>query len=197
MLWPLRCADAKFRPTATLEQVDRDLESFTSSSLTTAGHRQHHAFLVTYRPLFMRDMSCGGPYFSKLLLNAIYFSVAKFSKRPEVFDDVDDPRTAGLRFLRRVKELLGEALDKSRIPTIQALLLLSSSLFALGWQSAPWVYSGIAFRMLSDLGLNHDWRSRVVKGGEVEPADLEIRRRLVWAAFGAMASHLDRRSLGS
>ncbi|KAK4054715.1 hypothetical protein OIV83_000639 [Microbotryomycetes sp. JL201] len=146
-------------------------------------NRQHHAFLITYRPLFMRDMACSGPYFSKLLLNAIYFSVAKFSKRPEVFDDVNDPRTAGLRFLRRVKELLGESLDKSRIPTIQALLLLSSSLFALGWQSAPWVYSGIAFRMLSDLGLLHDWRSRVVQGGEVEPADLEIRRRLVWAAF--------------
>ncbi|KAM0793011.1 hypothetical protein ACM66B_000503 [Microbotryomycetes sp. NB124-2] len=146
-------------------------------------NRQHHAFLITYRPLFMRDMAGGGPYFSKLLLNAIYFSVAKFSKRPEVFDDVNDPRTAGLRFLRRVKELLGESLDKSRIPTIQALLLLSSSLFALGWQSAPWVYSGIAFRMLSDLGLLHDWRSRVVQGGDFEPADLEIRRRLVWAAF--------------
>lgn len=146
-------------------------------------NRQHHAFLITYRPLFMRDMACGGPYFSKLLLNAIYFSVAKFSKRPEVFDDVNDPRTAGLKFLRRVRELLGESLDKSRIPTIQALLLLSSSLFALGWQSAPWVYSGIAFRMLSDLGLHHDWRSRVVQGGQVEPADLEIRRRLVWAAF--------------
>ncbi|KAK4058201.1 hypothetical protein OIO90_000940 [Microbotryomycetes sp. JL221] len=146
-------------------------------------NRQHHAFLITYRPLFMRDMACGGPYFSKLLLNAIYFSVAKFSKRPEVFDDVNDPRTAGMRFLRRVKELLGESLDRSRIPTIQALLLLSSSLFALGWQSGPWIYSGVAFRMLTDLGLLHDWKHKVVAGGEFEPADLEIRRRLVWAAF--------------
>jgi hypothetical protein len=35
-------------------------------------NRQHHSFLLTYRPAFMRDMACGGPYFSKILLNAIY-----------------------------------------------------------------------------------------------------------------------------
>lgn len=34
-------------------------------------NRQHHAFCITYRPAFMRDMASGGPYFSKLLLNAV------------------------------------------------------------------------------------------------------------------------------
>jgi hypothetical protein len=24
-------------------------------------NRQHHAFLITYRPLFMRDWACNGP----------------------------------------------------------------------------------------------------------------------------------------
>lgn len=54
--------------------------------------------------------------------------------------------------MRRIKELLGEALDQSSIPTCQAMLLLSSSLFALGQQSAAWVYSGIAIRMILDMG---------------------------------------------
>ena len=97
-------------------------------------------------------MASAGPYFSKLLLNAIFFSVSKFSTRPEVYDDPNDQKTAGKRFLRRVRELLGQALDQSSIPTIQAMLLLSSSLFALGHTSAAWLYSGIAFRMIMDLG---------------------------------------------
>jgi hypothetical protein len=102
--------------------------------------------------VFTRDMATGGPYFSRLLLNAIFFSVSKFSDRPEVYDDPNDQQTAGRRFLRRVKELLGEALDQSSIPTMQAMLLLSSSLFALGHQSAAWLYSGIATRMIFDMG---------------------------------------------
>ena len=97
-------------------------------------------------------MACGGPYFSHLLLNAIFFSVSKFSNRPEVYDDPSDQRTVGNRFLRRIKQLLGEALDQSSIPTIQAMLLLSSSLFALGNQSAAWLYNGIALQMIFDLG---------------------------------------------
>jgi hypothetical protein len=97
-------------------------------------------------------MACGGPYFSHLLLNAIFFSVSKFSNRPEVYDDPSNQQTAGKRFLRRIKQLLGEALDQSTIPTIQAMLLLSSSLFALGNQSAAWLYNGIALQMIFDLG---------------------------------------------
>lgn len=102
--------------------------------------------------VFTRDMATGGPYFSHLLLNAIYFSVSKFSNRIEVYDDPSVQKTAGNRFLRRAKQLLGEALDQSSIPTIQAMLLLSSSMFALGHQSAAWLYHGIAIQMIFDLG---------------------------------------------
>ena len=106
-------------------------------------NRQHHAFLLTYRPAFMRDMACGGPYFSKLLLNAIFFGAAKFSDRVELRSDPNDPGSSGHVFLDRVKALLGEAMDRSRITTIQALLLMASSLFALGSQEAAWLYSGL------------------------------------------------------
>ncbi|KAG5928789.1 hypothetical protein E4U42_008044 [Claviceps africana] len=144
-------------------------------------NRQHHSFLSTYRPAFMRDMACGGPYFSKLLLNAIFFGAAKFSPRLQLRKDPDDVRTAGWMFRGRVRELLGSALDRSSITTIQALLQMTTSLFALGDErSAAWLYAGLAFRMIIDLGMHVDLsRTGVCLSDE----DLEIRRRVFWAAF--------------
>lgn len=147
-------------------------------------NRQHHAFLVTYRPAFMRDMACNGPYYSKLLLNAIYFGASKFSSRPEVRRDPDDVRTAGWLYRQRVRELLGGALDRSDITTIQALLVMASSLFALGDErSAAWLYAGTAFRMIIDLGMHVDG-SRLPNNRRFSDEDLEIRRRVFWGAFG-------------
>ena len=146
-------------------------------------NRQHHSFLITYRPAFMRDMATGGPYFSKLLLNAIYFGASKFSNRPEVRRDPDDVRTAGWTFRQRVKELLGGALDRSEITTIQALLVMTSSLFALGDErSAAWLYAGTAFRMIIDLGMHVD-ATMLSNMRRLSDEDIEIRRRVFWGAF--------------
>jgi hypothetical protein len=140
-------------------------------------NRQHHSFLVTYRPAFMRDMACAGPYFSKILLNAIYYGASKFSPRLELRKDPSDVRTAGWQFRSRVRDLLGQALDHSEITTIQALLQMSNSLFALGdEQSAAWVYAGTAFRMLVDLGLHVD-ATLMPNMHRLSEEDLEIRRR--------------------
>lgn len=140
-------------------------------------NRQHHSFLVTYRPAFMRDMACNGPYFSKILLNAIYYGASKFSPRLELRKDPEDVRTAGWQFRNRVRDLLGQALDHSEITTIQALLQMSNSLFALGdEQSAAWVYAGTAFRMLVDLGLHVD-ATLLPNMHRLSEEDLEIRRR--------------------
>jgi hypothetical protein len=144
-------------------------------------NRQHHSFLITYRPAFMRDMACKGPYFSKLLLNAIYFGASKFSTRLEMRSN---RRAAGQPFRQRVRELLGGALDRSKITTIQALLIMTSSLFALGDErSAAWLYAGTAFRMIIDLGLHIDDLSLSVSR-RLSDEDFEIRRRVFWGAFG-------------
>jgi len=146
-------------------------------------NRQHHAYLTTYRPAFMRDMACSGLYFSKILLNAIYYGASKFSDRLELRKDPSDVRTAGWRFRNRVRDLLGQALDHSAITTIQALLQMSSSLFALGdEQSAAWVYAGTAFRMIFDLGLHVD-PTMLPNFSRLSDEDVEIRRRVYWAAF--------------
>ncbi|CZT52600.1 related to pathway-specific regulatory protein nit-4 [Rhynchosporium secalis] len=140
--------------------------------LTLHWNRQHHSHLITYRPAFMRDMAGGGTYFSKLLLNAIYFGSCKFSPREEV-------KNLHAQFRQRVRELLGVALDKSDITTIQAMLVMTNSLFALGDErSAAWIYAGIAFRMLIDLGTHLDNH-----GPKFTEEDMEIRRRVFWGAF--------------
>ncbi len=151
-------------------------------------NRQHHSFLITYRPAFMRDMACQGPYFSKLLLNAIYFGASKFSPRPELRSSREHVRSVGMPFRQRVRELLGGALDKSEITTIQALLIMTSSLFALGDErSAAWLYAGVAFRMIIDLGLHVDDLSRFA-AHPLSEEDFEIRRRVFWGAFGMSIS---------
>jgi hypothetical protein len=133
----------------------------------------------------MRDMACEGPYFSKLLLNAIYFGASKFSPRPELRRDL---KAVGVPFRQRVRELLGCALDRSEITTIQALLVMTNSLFALGDErSAAWTYAGIAFRMLVDLGLHVDDQLSTTVSKLTEE-DFEIRRRLFWGAFGRSES---------
>ncbi|GAB1732690.1 hypothetical protein NU195Hw_Modified_428t1 [Hortaea werneckii] len=146
-------------------------------------NRQHHSFLITYRPAFMRDMACQGPYFSKILLNAIYYGASKFSPRLELRKDPNDVRTAGWRFRERVRDLLGKAMDRSEITTIQALLQMTNSLFALGdEQSAAWLYAGVAFRMVIDLGLHVD-ATLMPRHRALSEEDLEIRRRIFWSAF--------------
>lgn len=146
-------------------------------------NRQHHSYNITYRPAFMRDMACSGPYFSKLLLNAIYFCASKFSPRHDIRKDPDDVRTAGWEFRERVRKLLGSALDHSDITTIQALLVMANTLFALGDErSAAWLYSGLAFRMIIDLGMHVD-APNLGSTRKFSDEDLEIRRRVFWAAF--------------
>ena len=170
------------RGTLDFDGVDPDLGMHL---LNLHWNRQHHSFLITYRPAFMRDMACAGPYFSKLLLNAIYFGASKFSSRHEDVRRVaNDVRTAGWHFRRRVRQLLGEALDRSEITTIQALLVMTNSLFALGDErSAAWTYAGIAFRMIVDLGLHVDTLD-LANTSNTSDEDYEIRRRVFWSAFG-------------
>jgi hypothetical protein len=137
---------------------------------------------VVYRTAFMRDMACAGPYFSKLLLNAIYFYSSKYSPRIEVCRSSNNRFTAGMVYRQRAVELLAECFDKSKITTIQALLIISNAL--ISWcdeKSISWIYAGMAFTMVTDLGLQVDPNTLKKRFSE---EDLEIRTRVFWAAYG-------------
>ncbi|KAF8847100.1 nitrogen assimilation transcription factor NirA [Acephala macrosclerotiorum] len=143
-------------------------------------NRQHHTFLLTYRPAFMRDLVHGGQYCSKFLLNAIFACASKYSDRIELRDDPLDSLTAGRRFFRRCDELLlhEPPWSKPNIPTVVGFLLLGSTFVSLGEISRGWSYSGFALRMAFDLGLHLDCRK---PGSNAE--DVEIRKRVYWGAF--------------
>lgn len=148
-------------------------------------------FMWTYRPAFIReffvslrvtqpaaytvanlhlgDMTTGGRYYSEFLLTVICAHAAKYHE-PHYAEPL----------LARSRRLLGSAIQEpSSIPTVQALLQLSARDVAHGQISQAWVYSGIAFRMASDLGLQHS--SQNIKG--LKPVDLEVRRRLFWSCY--------------
>ena len=143
--------------------------------------RQHHTFLLTYRPAIMRDLpKADGPNCSRFLLNAIFACASKFSSRIDVRDDPSDSITTGRRFFRRCDELLAREshLIRPSIPTIIGLLLLGSTFIARGETSKGWLYTGYALRMVYDLGLHLDPKQT---NDDVE--EMEIRRRVFWGAF--------------
>lgn len=142
-------------------------------------NRQHHTFLLTYRPALMRDLLHGGPYCSKLLLNAIFACASKYSDRTYLRDNPADPLSAGRRFFQRCDELIAQELPFGRpsIPTVVAFLLLGSTFIARGDISKGWSYTGFAARMVYDLGLHLDCKSRT------SLEDVEVRRRVFWGAF--------------
>lgn len=136
--------------------------------------RQHHTFLLTYRPTFMRELEHGGPYCSDLLLYTVFACTSKFSERP-------DPET-GKRFFARCDELLLREglIIQSSVPTVVALVMLGSTFVAGGMTSKGWLYTGYAMRMIYDLGLYLEPQLEVNKFNIEE---IEIRRRVFWGAF--------------
>jgi hypothetical protein len=141
--------------------------------------RQLYTAQIIYRPAFMRDMACEGPYFSKLLLNAIFFVVSKHCPRPELRSDPNDITTAGWRFRQRFTQLLRDCFDKSEITTLQALLIMSNALFSrCDERSLSWLYAGNAFNMFIDLGLHV-----LPTVDSISAEELEIRKRVLWGAY--------------
>jgi hypothetical protein len=117
-------------------------------------------------------MTTGGRYYSELLLLVLCAHASKYH----------DINHAQLLF-SRVRLLLGDEIQKpSSIPTIQALLQLSARELAQGAISQAWLYSGMAFRMSADLGLQHNGPDIADLKG-FDPVDLEIRKRLFWSCY--------------
>jgi hypothetical protein len=143
-------------------------------------NRQHHTFLLTYRPAIMRDLRQGGRHCSIFLVNSIFACTSKYSHRIDLRDDAANPTTTGARFFRRCDELLSRdsLLIVPSMPTIIGLLLLGSTYNARGETSKGWLYTGYALRMIYDLGLHLDLRETNDNAEEVE-----IRRRVFWGAF--------------
>lgn len=155
--------------------------------IDTHFNRQHYTFMISYRPAIMDSLANGGRYCNKILLNAIYLSSSVYSDRVELRSNPSDPYSAGEQFYRRLRSLFPEHIDTPSIPTAVGLLLSGAILVSTGKISAGWVHSGIAYRMIIDLGCHLTIESRRANlTGEtalLTDIELEIRKRLYWGAF--------------
>jgi hypothetical protein len=68
------------------------------------------------------------------------------------------------------------------VPTVQALLLLSAQECGRGNRTQAWLYSGMAFRLIDDMGICVDGR-RHEDAERFSVEDLEIRNRLFWSCY--------------
>lgn len=130
------------------------------------------------------DMSTGGPYFSPFLLSVLCSHSTRFIEKQ-----------LGETLAPRARLLLGrEILNDSSIATVQGLLQISAREIGQGAISQAWLYSGMAFRMSTDLGLHLSAES-ISSLGHLSAQDKEIRTRLSWSCFcwdKAMSLYLGR-----
>ncbi|CEJ04059.1 hypothetical protein RMCBS344292_18029 [Rhizopus microsporus] len=122
--------------------------------------------------------SCPSEPLSPLLLNAIYAVASRISPDVRVRSDLASPDTAGDIFFERARCLLDDYYDRPKISTVQALLLLASHQMGAMKPARAWLYSGMAFRMAQDLGLN-----RNCDHWNISPEDRERRKRVFWCCF--------------
>lgn len=130
--------------------------------------------------LFYEQLRTKGPVITPLLLNSIYCIVSGLSTLP----DVPKP----IVFYNRAKRLLDDFLDTPRVSTVAALCLLAlyEPLPAKSKQSMSdqhcrsWMYSGMAFRMCLELGLNLDTPHT---HSNISLEGAEFCRRVFWSCY--------------
>ncbi|CAI7671782.1 unnamed protein product [Penicillium manginii] len=141
-------------------------------------------FNFVYRPAFTRDMKIQGPYYSDILMNALLSHSVRWCKAEPQIGPLLDSFDGGAQFYQRAVSGLHDSLKVgyAGIPTIQTLLLLSAQECGRGNRTQAWLYSGMAFRLLDDLGISID--SRKYPGAvKLSDEDIEIRNRLFWSCY--------------
>lgn len=141
-------------------------------------------FNFIYRPTFTRDLKSNGPYCSVLLLNAVLSHSVRWAKADKQLLPLLEPFDHGAYFGRQARAGLMEALQSGppSIPTVQALLLLSAQECGQGHLTQAWLFSGMAFRLLEDLGIVFDGR-KFAGSVQFSVEDIEIRNRLFWGCY--------------
>jgi hypothetical protein len=141
----------------------------------------HPLHCCVYRPILMMDLALGGPYCSDFLLLCIFALAARHL--PEQNGSLQNVGK-GEHYIARARELLLEEMAATRpaIATIQGLLILGGRQCAVGRSSEGWLYTGMAIRMMKDIGLHLD----IAKLSTLErwtPAEIETRKRLYNSAY--------------
>jgi hypothetical protein len=133
--------------------VTEDFE-FIEHLLNTYFMWQHAFFQNFPEKLFRGDYEAGKTnYCSRVLVNAICAAGCLLSERPEARGDPYDPTTAGAGFFEEGMILLNRT-DRSSIPTVAGVFLLSHVEGYRARLGAMWGLVGRSARMALDLNLH-------------------------------------------
>ncbi|KAL7944957.1 fungal-specific transcription factor domain-containing protein [Trichoderma barbatum] len=144
---------------------------------------QYPYFMFVYREAFLRDhfgdrQNCN--YWSAALLMSLCALGAV------VASDDNQRRLSDQFFLAAESIIMVSGLTKPSIPTVQAFLCLAFYEIGRGNMSKGWGFSGIAFRMAQDLGLQRDPKNWLPHDSSLEThEDSEIRRRIYWGCYNS------------
>jgi hypothetical protein len=139
------------------------------------------------RKLFIFSMEAAGGnpfgrFHSPLLLSAIYALASRYSDRPEVRTDPQDPDTAGDKFMERAKFMLPYESEAATTQTVQAVALLTICETAHDKETLAFITSGMATRMAMNLGLHMDC-SVCVRDGSLTVDEAEDRAVTWWGVY--------------
>lgn len=147
----------------------------------------HYPYFTTLsKELFYQDFLTGtsSQYCSAILVNTMLALGCHFSSKPAARADPEDSSTTGDHYFAEAKRLLyeNEEFANARLCTVQALALMSVREAGCGRESKGWVYSGMSFRMASDLGLNVD-APPMNDVSRLSDEDIDARRVTFWGCF--------------
>ena len=130
------------------------------------------------------DREVLGPYYSHTLLNAMLSHSVRWCKGDAQIRQLIAPYENGDLFSRRARNLLFEELrlGYSKVATVQTLLLLSAQECSAGNRTQAWLYSGMAFRLIEDMGICIDGQKHA-STVQLSDEDIEIRHRLFWSCY--------------
>lgn len=188
----------EFNPNANHQELGRGVDASVShwtrvtddekliSHLMKMYFTWHYPFFTTLsRDLFYRDYVRGvsSQYCSSLLVNTMLALGCHFSSWEGAREDPGNSATAGDHFFKEAKRLFFENDEhaNAKLCTVQALALMSVREAGCGRESKGWVYSGMSFRMASDLGLDFDSTSLGVRNLSEE--EIDARRITFWGCF--------------
>ena len=150
----------------------------------------HYTYFTTLaKQPFFRDFFRGkqpegmnrkNEYCTSLLVNAMLALGCHFTSWPAARSDPNDSSTAGDHFFKEAKRLIleNDEHENPRLPTVQALALMSVREAGCGREAKGWVYSGMSFRMACDLGLDVDSGTSTLDENEID-----ARRITFWGCF--------------
>jgi len=170
------------KPRDSLSRTAAGSEIFVRQLLDLYFAWTHPFSPLLTRSLFLRDYNLGGGrYCTPMLLNAILAIACHLSDDPAARTDPDNPATAGDHFFAEALTLLREEHSHATVANVQALSIMSSREAGDGHNAAGWIYSGIALRMSSDLGLHLDCDHLI--SPKVDYEDIEARKMTFWGLY--------------